>query len=85
MYCIWCGERDCFQQGRTHERDGVHSVDYWCLYCEKQHTRKDEVEEAVFLFFPADIEAMRNDDAEPIDFPFEKGKEDQIDPNPSGR
>jgi hypothetical protein len=57
---------DYFQRGRIHERDGVRSVEYWCLWCGKSHTRKNGIEDSVFVFFPSAIEEMASNDVKPL-------------------
>jgi hypothetical protein len=53
-WCPWC-ERVIERPRllRLHD-DGA---EYECTYCGKRHTRKEGVEDAVFIFFPADIAA----------------------------
>jgi hypothetical protein len=63
LNCPYCLELDYFQQGRIHEVNGVRSVEFWCLWCGRRHTRKDGVEDAVFAFFPEDIERAFNHDS----------------------
>jgi hypothetical protein len=64
LSCPFCLELDYFQQGRIHEADGVRAVEFWCLWRGRRYTRKDAVEDAVFAFFPEDIERMFNHDVD---------------------
>ncbi len=62
-WCPWCARTiDRPKLTRLHD-DGA---EYECPDCGRRHVRRQGVEDAVFLFFPADIAAATRQDIPPL-------------------
>jgi hypothetical protein len=53
-WCPWCG-RFIARPRLTRLHDG--GAEYACHHCGRRHVRKEGVDDAVFVFFPADVYA----------------------------
>jgi hypothetical protein len=62
-WCPWCEKRIEAPRLLRHEGD---SAEYQCPRCGGKHTRRRGIEDAVQIFYPADIAAALDCDLEPL-------------------